>query len=199
MSGFFDQFEQQADLEGDADEDEPEGEQPDWVGHPHAFLPGRSNAVATLFRTEAALLVLCCIDAYPSGLEFTLRLLTAKADRRAFAPPLHFGHFAETNSSGVRLGIEFADGRKWSSISARPPGVLAAEPNDVVVVNQGGGGGGRFWEMRFWLWPLPPDGPLTFHADWPSRDVPETVSTVDAFDLRALAQSAVKIDLQSPQ
>ena len=74
MSGFFDRVEQdhRDALGGDLEFEEDEYDPPEWLGHPHAVVPGRSNQMAALFRTEVATLVLCCIDAYPIGIEFSL-------------------------------------------------------------------------------------------------------------------------------
>jgi hypothetical protein len=199
MTGFFDRFVPLPDAEHDADDHVEEHEQPLWAGHPRAVLPGRSTTVATLFRTEAAALVLCCVDVYPSGLEFSLRLLTSKADRRSHNGPLDLGNFgrSEPSANSVRLGVEFSDGRCWSSTSTPPNFSTSAEGSDIVLMSQGGGGGGRFWEFRFWLWPLPPDGPLTFHTEWPAKGIPESSTVIDASELQSLARLAITIDLPS--
>ena len=34
-----------------------------------------------------------------------------------------------------------------------------------------------------WLWPLPPDGPLTFVLSWDVLDLDERIVTVDATEL----------------
>lgn len=43
-----------------------------------------------------------------------------------------------------------------------------------------GGGGGGAWDGEYWLWPLPPPGPLAFVCEWPARGIPQTRSEVDA-------------------
>ncbi len=104
MSRFFNQFELQPEPVAELDDDE--FAQPEWGGHPHAVLPGRSNQIATLFRTEAATLVLCCVDAYPIGIESSLRLLTSKTERHRHSGPLDLGFEggAGTLPLSVRLG-----------------------------------------------------------------------------------------------
>jgi hypothetical protein len=47
--------------------------------------------------------------------------------------------------------------------------------------------------MSFWLWPLPPAGPLTWHATWPDRGIDETSITVDASDLAEAASQAKQL------
>jgi len=121
----------------------------------------------------------------------------AKPEHGGHSGPLDFGFEGRADPSplSVRLGVEFADGRCWSSLGPPPTLPVSSERNDIVVMNQGGGGGGRFSEFRFWLWPLPPDGSLTFHADWPAKGVLESSTVVDATELRSLARSATKIEL----
>ena len=151
MNAFFNRFEQQTDPVADAYANEEESVQADseWGGHPHAVVPGRSNQVVTLFRTDAGTLVLCCIDAYPNCIEFSLRLLTAKNDRRGHMGPLDLLSFGarERSPLSVRLGVEFEDGRCWSSLGQPPTYPISSERNDIVVMSQGvvaEGGSGSF-------------------------------------------------------
>jgi len=34
--------------------------------------------------------------------------------------------------------------------------------------------------MRFWLWPLPPPGPLAFVCEWPKKGIGERRVDIDA-------------------
>ena len=43
--------------------------------------------------------------------------------------------------------------------------------------------------MNQWLWPLPPDGPLTFIAEWPKFGIGETSVSVDGGEIRAAAET----------
>jgi hypothetical protein len=46
--------------------------------------------------------------------------------------------------------------------------------------------------MGFWLWPLPPAGPVAFVVEWPSEGIAETRVEIDATLLReAAARSEV--------
>lgn len=60
---------------------------------------------------------------------------------------------------------------------------------------QGGaswGGEDLGWQGDFWLWPLPPPGPLAFVVEWPSENIELTRHKVDvALLLDAAAQSEV--------
>ena len=41
--------------------------------------------------------------------------------------------------------------------------------------------------MNQWLGPLPPEGPLTFIAEWPKFGISETSASVDGAAIRAAA------------
>ena len=47
--------------------------------------------------------------------------------------------------------------------------------------------------MSFWLWPLPPPGPLTWVGQWPDRNLSESVVEVDATILEAAASEAEQL------
>ncbi|TCJ36428.1 hypothetical protein E0504_23650 [Parafrankia sp. BMG5.11] len=47
--------------------------------------------------------------------------------------------------------------------------------------------------LRYWLWPLPPAGPLTLVVDFPARGLAESRVTVDGSALRAAAERAVTL------
>lgn len=69
----------------------------------------------------------------------------------------------------------------------------AAEGSEATPVAPdwfGGGGGGSSWSMAYWLWPLPPVGPLSFIAEWPAYGIGESRATVDAGALRREAEHA---------
>jgi hypothetical protein len=43
----------------------------------------------------------------------------------------------------------------------------------------------------YWVWPLPPEGPLAFVCEWPIADIPETRTEIDSALLRDAAADAV--------
>jgi len=47
--------------------------------------------------------------------------------------------------------------------------------------------------MNHWLWPMPPDGPLTFVAEWPKYAITETRAAVDGTRIRAAAERATNL------
>ena len=84
--------------------------------------------------------------------------------------------------------MELADGRRLSNIGGLAQRRLMnpeTEPEQPVFVPRGGGGGQAGKDrvsMRpgYWLWPLPPTGPLKISCEWPIVDIPLTTVEIDA-------------------
>jgi hypothetical protein len=66
----------------------------------------------------------------------------------------------------LRFGVEFSDGRRATTVG--PPRPPDSSPN-IVLMQRGGGGDSDGRELGFWIWPLPPEGPLTLAGEWPSE------------------------------
>jgi hypothetical protein len=46
------------------------------------------------------------------------------------------------------------------------------------------------WNGEYWLWPLPPPGPLIVGCRWPDRGIPETLVQIDPEPLLAAAEKS---------
>lgn len=182
---------------GPPPEPPPRPRQPDWAGPPHGMLPGISPQRAVVFKTDRALLLVHRFAAYPTGLEFALhvRLRHPAPGRRDLHLDLHAGRPIEGRSErSLRFGLLFGDGSTWTSVDRITDHPWeGGPPAGPTVMSQGGGGGDDSITMRYWLWPLPPEGALTFVAEWPEYDVPESRATVDASELRARAAEAERV------
>jgi hypothetical protein len=64
---------------------------------------------------------------------------------------------------------------------------------DIRFAPGGGHGGGRQSRQEFWVWPLPPPGPVAFVCEWPSYGIPESRVEVEAASIRAAASKAIEI------
>jgi hypothetical protein len=94
----------------------------------------------------------------------------------------------------LRVGAQFADGRKATSVGVgggiaedREPG---SEPSGPLMISRGGGGCGRHWHQGFWFWPLPPDGALQLVCEWPAQGIELTRRAIDTAEIRAAAARA---------
>ena len=61
-----------------------------------------------------------------------------------------------------------------------------------MLFPDGGGGGGRRYDMRYWVWPLPPPGPVAFVCEWPAFGIPESRAELDARLILDAAARAVE-------
>ena len=80
----------------------------------------------------------------------------------------------------LRFGVQFADGRKATSLDRPPYDPQSQEPGPPVLNQHGGGGGGSAWDIEYWVWPLPPAGPFAFVCAWPARGIAESRAEIDA-------------------
>jgi len=87
-----------------------------------------------------------------------------------------------------RFGVQVSDGAKATNLGG--PAVFDGAPAGPVLMQGGGGGGGHSWHSDFWLWPLPPPGPLAFVCEWPSEGIELTRTEIDAALLPEAAAQA---------
>ena len=79
-----------------------------------------------------------------------------------------------------RFGVQFADGRKATTLGAQTPWRTGENPPGPILSPESGGGDDREWNQRYWIWPLPPPGTLTFAIEWPSKGIELSMKEVDA-------------------
>jgi hypothetical protein len=178
---------------------EPVVERPVWSGPPRGVLPGYSAQKAVVFKTDDTLLIVHRFLVSPNGVEFSLTLLLRDTSYELEDIPWelrgHPGRRLRGDSipdEFLRFGMLFSDGTKWTNLDWRYPS-LDEEPSGPVVSGRGGGRGGDEREMGYWVWPLPPEGKMTFVASWPVRNLPEERAELDASELRERAEDAVII------
>jgi hypothetical protein len=153
----------------------PVQRQPNWIAPRENEVGVAVPLQFVLARTADLALVVQGGVAYSDGLEFRLAL------SRRTPPPSFFDplgrHHGRTGDEVLRFGVEFSDGSKARTLAAGPLRDGAAGP---CLTPRGGSGGGRTWHTDFWLWPLPPPGPLVFACEWPAEGLPLTRHEVDA-------------------
>ncbi len=156
-----------------------------WHGPPRGVLPGIVPLDQVLARTEKAAVCLTAVAAYTSG--FQIDVLAMLEDEGADVDV--FGFFRRGRrttgmpSDMLRFGIQLADGAKVtntdqrSNWKGRPAG---GEPLGPVMMSSEGRSAEGNWEQTYWIWPLPPSGPLVFVCEWPEYGVKLTRWEMDA-------------------
>jgi hypothetical protein len=167
----------------------PRREPKPWDGPPAGWIAGWVPWRIVLLRSGDAHAVLRDFEALPTGLQFSL-VTTLRRD-----PMAHRGHhapFFAPGEQGMRLGVAFADGRK-AVAGLDMNRETSRDPSQPVLRPGGGGGSGSTYRLSFWLWPLPPPGPLTWVAQWPEHNLAENSVNVDATVLAAAASEAEQL------
>ena len=178
-----------------------------WHGASDAAI-GKTIAVNLVVgRSSKAAVWIPSLTVYAEGFEFDVeirhRLEETEFDHPFFLHHHHRRRRPRTSEEGldpalVRFGIEFADGRKATNLGSRMPFALPGEPDTppegpLLVPSRGGGGGGGRWHHGFWVWPLPPDGPLAFVCEWPAADIPETRAEIDSSLIHGAAAEVIEL------
>jgi hypothetical protein len=177
---------------------EAEDPRPAWSGPPVDVVAGVVPVELLLARTEQRAIGLTGIRAYPNGFAFTLGVRL-----RQIIPgeQTRFGMFGgEVDPSGefadyyLRFGVQFADGRTATNLWPHHRAFEAGRPDPPLLTGTGGGGhDGRVWDQDYWVWGLPPPGPLVFVGEWRARGIGESRVQVDARLVLEAAGRAVPI------
>ncbi|TMB45351.1 MAG: hypothetical protein E6J53_06385 [Chloroflexi bacterium] len=177
---------------------------PPWFTDPDDELGVSVPVRQVLFSApEVSLAMIDCV-AYSTGFRFSLAMRSkhdVNAGLMGFGPPSS----RPFDEEQFRFGVRFSDGREGSSSLHRPPGGVMAYfqaiqegrepevPAGPVVSPRGGGGGGKRWEFTWWVWPLPPDGPVTITFEWPARNITAASGEVDGAAIRQAGETSTKL------
>jgi hypothetical protein len=167
---------------------------PAWAGPPDDEV-GVAVGTRTVLASQPRLFIaITDCAAYSNG--FTLALALRSKDD---IPPHAMG-FGPTHDpdddSGIQIGIRFSDGREARSTGvARGPmmrfyrawseGDEPDVPEEPLIVQRSGGGGGRHFDFNYFIWPLPPDGPVTITCRWPARGLQTAGKQLNGTAIRA--------------
>jgi hypothetical protein len=188
---------------------EPEFEIPEpkpWWRAPSNELGVLVPLRVVLARTNQIAVAVVGVTAYTTGFSLTLALRSrSRRGEEGFDPrmfELPFGHGAMQRPLGselppelLRFGIQFADGRKATTLGASGPWGVGAvaeeeEPIGPILSPSGGGGGDGEWNEEYWLWPLPPPGIVTFAIEWPSKGIELSLLEVDSASIIDASKSS---------
>jgi hypothetical protein len=193
MMGFFDIV-----AAGDDSEPVPEPVMPAWF-KPEDVLPRVVAIEQVLAHTDDAAIALTGLWCYPNGFEFNIDVVLRKADRRGrLMSAMHAHHMLEPGdpipAEVLRVGVQFSDGSRVTnlprSFSARSH---QREPDGPIMFPGGRGGSSRSMNHQFWVWPLPPPGPMIIICEWPHFHIGQTATTIDAEIIRDAAARAVPL------
>jgi hypothetical protein len=157
---------------------------------PQHWVPGAGPSGAVLARSDSTMVFLGLTGSYPQGIALDVRVLVHPEHtdvdhlpgRRHRPGPL----------SGLRLGMQWADGRRVEAEQMHGRG--GDLPSDDFHLDMaGGGGGGLEWRWNAWLWPLPPAEPVDFYVEWSARGIPETRTTFDLAPAVGWAEQAFEL------
>jgi hypothetical protein len=164
---------------------------PSWM-KPDDVFGGVVAAQLILARGDEVVLGVNELVAYPNGFSFTVATVLRREDRRGHLFHLGCHHDSIDGEPPVpeflRLGVQFADGTAVSNLGAFP----RDEPDRLGMTQNGGGGGGQRHDMSYWVWPLPPPGPVTFVCEWPAFGIGESRAGLDARSIHDAAARAVR-------
>ncbi len=167
-----------------------------WWQAPRNELGAQVPLRLVLARSERVAIALVGATAYTTGVELRIavrwRRHVADDSEGLYDDPfedpfglamMHRRPTGELSPEILRFGIQFSDGRKATTVGGFPwadGDDAAEEPTGPVLMQGAAGGGDGEWDGDYWLWPLPPPGPLTFVVEWPSAQIELTKHEVDA-------------------
>jgi hypothetical protein len=192
--GFFDMIAAASD---DA-EPPPEPVTPAWYKQ-EDVVPRLVAVERVLAQTEDAAIAMSGLWCYPNGFEFGIDVVLRKPDRRGrLLSAMQMHHMLEAGDpippEVLRVGLQWSDGTRLTNLprssGAWPRG---KGPDGPIMLPGGRGGGNRSHNYQFWVWPLPPPGPMTVVCEWPHFHIGQTETTIDAQVILDAAARAVPL------
>jgi hypothetical protein len=174
-----------------------------WHGPPEDVLGAPAGGPFLVARTNALALAVWGLAAFPTGLAFSLAMVSRAGDDAGIDPDfdvdMAFHRYwrrlrrdgeQELPDEMLRFGVEFDDGRKATNVRTGWELEEGEEPLGPVLTQRGGGGGGRSYRQGWWLWPLPPGERLAFVVEWPAKGISLTRQEIDAGEIRRATEQA---------
>ena len=141
-----------------------------------------------LARTAEVVVAVRGITAYSDGLHLTVVVLFADEQK---SEDLAYSMNDFSRSPGrFRFGCVFSDGRSATSGTRDAPVVEARDVDAPGLLLLRSGSLGLQWTGEYWLYPLPPAGPLVLGCRWPDRGIPETLVEIDPAPLLTAAETS---------
>ncbi len=166
---------------------EPEEDLHRRVQAPENEIPVALPQNLLLARTDDVAVALIGLQVHTTGVAFELTVRMRPSARQRFSRSLDelvWRHGPD--GSRFLLGVEFADGRRASSL-------LGVDGGDVVFHPGGGSGGSATVEQSWWLSPLPPEGPLRVVVRCAELGIPEASVVLDGTAIRRAADDVMTL------
>jgi hypothetical protein len=174
----------------------PRGNRAGW-GRPEHILGEPVAAAFLLARSATAAVMVQHITAFPNGFEFQVVAHFVVAgdvwDPMHGLAGLHGrpgDRPGELSEEHLRLYVRFSDGSEANNLG--PPVREPSGPGPFLQFGRGSAGG-AVAETTFWLWPLPPAGPITFACEWPKYHIPLTRHEFDGKLIHDAGQRATEL------
>jgi hypothetical protein len=122
------------------------------------------------------------VRAYPTGFEFTVTVRKATVDLNDHPEWwLHAGKAEQSQAADrlCRLEVEFANGLRVGNAEEFSSVGVDGAPPEAGIRSWGGIGHHRRWVKTYWVWPLPPPGPMRFLCEWPTEKIPLREISID--------------------
>ncbi|MFX0576929.1 hypothetical protein [Nocardia nepalensis] len=138
-----------------------------------------------LARTGDVVAALVGARAYCEGIELSFHLYVRPGSEHSAISG--FGSHPNGVKDQFLIGVEFSDGRTATNIDRWR---LDDDADTAILMSGGGGGTDGFSSTTYYLTPLPPPGPLTVIAAWPTAGIAEQRVELDTEALRHAAERA---------
>jgi hypothetical protein len=175
---------------------------------PENEMPAGLDFGALLGKSDETAVYVTGFRVFSTGLAFTLSVRLRRDPRQELSHRIHellSGHITADADLDERLllGVQYADGRTATNLTAQWPPHFADEPAEATeprLTFGAGGGGGRTYDQDIWLSPVPPAGPMTLICRWPAFGIEESQTELDGAQLNdALARVQVLWPWEPPE
>ena len=178
---------------------------PPWWGPPEDELGVAVPQSVVIGRSDHGVIALSHVLVYSVGVAFEFIAVARelkRADTQRLFHEQHAFSLDELPDGFIRLGLELSDGKRVSNIAARAGRHRMmrgdGEPEAPVFMPHGGGGGSGHenavtMKPGYWLWPLPPAGPLNISCEWPAVGIGLSTVKIDGEKLVTAGGQARKL------
>jgi len=162
---------------------------------PEDVLPCTVPLQLLLAHTSEVAIAAVNFAVYPTGFDIELIVASRGDDLSELSSSTQLWRHRYSAATApadefLRLGIQLADGGIATNLDQFPSTDGASQYVGPVLLPNGGQGTMHRQSLHYWVWPLPPAGPITFVCEWPKYAVEETRCSTDATPLLIAAEKA---------